>query len=42
MVVKDQKLSIIDTAKQRPPADTARYCDLLKNPNENKQFEVNI
>jgi urea transport system substrate-binding protein len=42
MLVKDQKLSIIETAKQRPPADTARYCDLLKNPNENKQFEVNI
>jgi len=42
MLVKDQKLSIIDTAKQRPPSDTAQYCDLSKNPDENKQFEVKI
>jgi branched-chain amino acid transport system substrate-binding protein len=42
MVVKDQKLSIIDTAKQRPPADTAQYCDLQKNPDDNKQYEVKI
>ena len=42
MVVKDQKLTIIDTAKQRPPADTAQYCDLLKNPDDNKQYEVKI
>lgn len=42
MEVKNQKLSILETIKQRPPSDTARYCDLQKNPNENKQFEVNI
>jgi urea transport system substrate-binding protein len=42
MVVKDQKLTIIDTAKQRPPTDTAQYCDLLKNPDDNKQYEVKI
>jgi urea transport system substrate-binding protein len=42
MVVKDQKLTIMDTAAQRPPADTARYCDLLKNPDDNKQYEVKI
>jgi branched-chain amino acid transport system substrate-binding protein len=42
MVVKDQKLTIIETATQRPPSDTARYCDLQKNPDENKQYEVNI
>jgi len=42
MLVKDQKLAIIETAKQRPPSDTAQYCDLSKNPNENKQFEVKI
>ena len=42
MVVKDQKLSIIDTAKQRPPADTAQYCDLQKNPDDYKQYEVKI
>jgi urea transport system substrate-binding protein len=42
MVVKDQKLMILDTAKQRPPSDTARYCNLQKNPNDNKQYEVKI
>lgn len=42
MEVKNQKLTILETSKQRPPSDTARYCDLQKNPNENKQFEVKI
>jgi len=42
MVVKDQKLTIIDTATQRPPSDTAQYCDLSKNPDDNKQYEVKI
>ena len=42
MVVKDQKLTIIDTATQRPPSDTAQYCDLQKNPDDNKQYEVKI
>lgn len=42
MEVKNQKLTIINTVKQRPPADTAQYCDLLKNPNDNKQYEVKI
>ena len=42
MVVKDQKLTIIDTATQRPPSDTAQYCDLQKNPGDNKQYEVKI
>ena len=40
MEVKNQKLTIIETVKQRPPSDTAQFCDLQKNPNENKQFEV--
>ena len=42
MEVKGQKLTIKNTVKQRPPLDTARYCDLEKNPKENKQFEVKI
>ncbi len=42
MEVKNQKLNIIKTVKQRPPADTARYCDLIKNPKSNKQYEVDI
>lgn len=42
MEVRGQKLTIKDTYKQRPPADTAQYCDLLKNPKENRQFEVKV
>ena len=40
--VKGQKLTIKSTAKGRPPSDTAAVCDLIKNPNENKQFEITI
>jgi urea transport system substrate-binding protein len=42
MEVKNQKLTILNTVKQRQPSDTLQYCDLIKNPNENKQFEVKI
>jgi branched-chain amino acid transport system substrate-binding protein len=42
MEVKGQKLTILDTVKQRAPSDTAQSCDLIKNPNENKQFEVKV
>ena len=42
MEVKGQKLTIKSTAKARPPSDTAASCNLEKNPNENKQFEVTI
>jgi urea transport system substrate-binding protein len=42
MEVRNQKLEIRDTAKQRPPSDTGRYCDLQKKPDENTQFEVKI
>jgi branched-chain amino acid transport system substrate-binding protein len=42
MEVKNQKLTIINTVKQRQPADTLQYCDLQKNPNDNKQYEVKI
>ena len=42
MEVKGQKLTIKQAFKQRPPSDTAASCNLAKNPNENKQFEVTI
>jgi branched-chain amino acid transport system substrate-binding protein len=42
VVVKDQKLSTLESAKNRPPSDTAQFCDLAKNPNDNKQYEVKI
>ena len=42
MEVKNQKLTILQTVKQRPPSDTAQSCDLKKNPNDNKQYEVKV
>lgn len=42
MEVQGQKLTIKETYKQRAPSDTAQYCDLIKNPKENRQFEVKI
>lgn len=42
MEVRNQKLAIKQTVKQRPPSDTAQYCDLQKNPDDNKQYEVKI
>ncbi len=42
MEVKGQKLTIKQAFKQRPPSDTAASCNLEKNPNDNKQYEVTI
>jgi urea transport system substrate-binding protein len=42
MEVKNQKLTIKQTFKGRKPADTAQFCDLAKNPDDNKQYEVKI
>lgn len=40
MVVKDQKLMVVETWEQRPPTDTLQFCDLQANPDDNKQYEV--
>jgi len=42
MEVKGQKLTIKQQFKARPPADTLQSCDLAKNPNDNKQYEVKV
>lgn len=42
MEVKNQKLTIKQQFKARPPSDTAQFCDLGKNPDDNKQYEVKI
>ncbi len=42
MEVKGQKLTIKQEFKARAPSDTLQFCDLQKNPAENKQFEVKI
>ena len=40
--VKDKKLNVIADFAQQKPSDTAAVCDLIKNPNENKQFVIKI
>ena len=42
MEVKNQKLTIKQAFKQRPPSDTAASCNLQKKPDDNKQYEVTI
>ncbi len=42
MEVKGQKLTIKQQFKARPPTDTAQSCDLAKNPDDNKQYEVKV
>ena len=42
MEVKGQKLTIKQQFKARPPSDTAQSCDLAKNPDDNKQYEVKV
>ena len=39
---RGNKLTIKQAVKQRPPSDTAASCNLEKNPNDNKQYEVTI
>ncbi|WP_088563043.1 urea ABC transporter substrate-binding protein [Arboricoccus pini] len=38
----DRKWDIIDTFPDAPPEDTAAVCDLIKAPNTNKQFVVDV
>lgn len=42
MEVRGQKLAIQQQFKAQKPSDTARSCDLRRNPNDNKQYEVTI
>ena len=40
--VKGQKLTILKSYSQIQPSDTQRVCDLQKNPNDTKQYEIKI
>jgi len=40
--VKNQTLTILKSYSQIPPSDTQRVCDLEKNPNDTKQYEIKI
>lgn len=40
--VRDRKYKVLESYRQQPPADTAAFCDLKANPNENKQFVIDV
>jgi urea transport system substrate-binding protein len=42
MEVRDQKMNVQQTFKQKDPVDTKLVCDLKKNPDSNVQHEIKI
>ncbi|MFK0382336.1 ABC transporter substrate-binding protein [Agrobacterium sp. NPDC090273] len=40
--VKDRKWNVIKSYPDAKPEDTASVCNLIENPNENKQFEISL
>ena len=40
--IKNQKLNVLKSYSQVPPSDTQAVCDLQKNPNDTKQYEIKI
>ena len=39
---KDKKFTVVEKFLQQKPADTSAVCDLKKNPNENKQYVIDV
>jgi branched-chain amino acid transport system substrate-binding protein len=39
---KDKKFAVVEKFSQQKPADTSAVCDLKKNPNENKQYVIDV
>ncbi|MYF89757.1 MAG: transporter substrate-binding protein [Boseongicola sp. SB0676_bin_33] len=42
MEIEDQGMRVIETLPQRQPIDTQAVCDLLANPDDNTQYEIQI
>lgn len=40
--VKDRKWNVLETFPDAKPLDTAAVCDLVKNPNDTKQYEIKL
>lgn len=40
--VKDRKWSVLESYPDAKPLDTAGVCDLIKNPNDNQQYVIDI
>lgn len=41
-VLKNKQWQVVETFHDQAPADTQAVCNLIKNPNENKQFVIKI
>jgi branched-chain amino acid transport system substrate-binding protein len=39
---RDKKILVLEKFPQQTPADTAAVCDLKKNPNDNKQYVIDV
>ncbi|MEA2802787.1 MAG: hypothetical protein QOE49_2882, partial [Rhodospirillaceae bacterium] len=39
---KDKKFAVLEKFSQQKPSDTSAVCDLKKNPNENKQYVIDV
>ncbi|MBM3484344.1 MAG: urea ABC transporter [Alphaproteobacteria bacterium] len=39
---RNQRFKTLEVHKQRPPADTQAVCDLIKNPNDDTQYMIDI
>jgi branched-chain amino acid transport system substrate-binding protein len=42
MEMRDQKLNVLESFDARPPIDTQLVCDLVANPDDNMQYEIDI
>jgi len=42
MELADQQLKVVQSYPQRQPVDTQTVCDLEKNPDDNRQYEIGI
>jgi len=42
MEVRDQKMNVVESLSQRPPVDTQAVCNLITNPDDNTQYEIQI
>lgn len=42
MEMRDQKLNVVESFDARPPIDTQLVCDLVANPDDNTQYEIDI
>ena len=40
--VREQKMNVVKSYSQRPPADTAAVCDLEQNPNDTTHYEIKV